>query len=171
MSITLTLLFFKYSVQVKISIAMLVHRSRHIIVKLMLWKYFVPLQLVPFPLNPLLHVHWKDPPMLLHVALLWHGETTAEHSSISRVFSQICKEFFQNYEWVVIQETITKYCYYNNTINSLIIFVYFCTGAHCSISWKSIVTCTLKRSISIVACCITVTWWNNQRAFVYIYSI
>ena len=112
---------------------MLVHRSRHIIDKLMLWKYFVPLQLVPFPLNPLLHVHWKDPPMLLHVALLWHGETTAEHSSISRVFSQICKEslselrmrgYPRNYYQILLLEQ------YIQQLNNICIFLYLCTLFH-----------------------------------------
>ena len=50
------------------------------------------MQLVPFALNLLLHR--KDTPMLLHVALLLHGETTKAHSSIFVVFSQTSKEFW-----------------------------------------------------------------------------
>ena len=60
---------------------------------------FVPVQFTPFHENPLLHVHWKDPPMLLHIALLWHGETTKEHSSIS-----IVEIKHQNDGWEVGQE-------------------------------------------------------------------
>ena len=40
------------------------------------------MQVVPFPENPLLHVHWKDPSVLLHVASLEHGDEA--HSFISR---------------------------------------------------------------------------------------
>ena len=43
---------------------------------------FIPVQVVPFPENPLLHVHWKDPSVLLHVASLEHGDEA--HSFISR---------------------------------------------------------------------------------------
>ena len=112
---------------------MSLHRSRHINIKLILWKYFVPLQLVPFPLNPLLHVHWKDPPMLLHVPLLWHGETPKEHSSISIVFSQICNEF-----WSELRMRVSPGNYYQillleqwiQQLNNTCIFLYLCTLFH-----------------------------------------
>ena len=83
MSVTLNFFLVKHSVYKNVQTAMLQNRSRHFIIKFILWKYFVPLQLFPFPENPLLHVHWKDPTVLLHVALLWHWEPVKAHSSIS----------------------------------------------------------------------------------------
>ena len=47
---------------------------------------FLPVQVVPSPLNPLLHVHWKDPSVLLHVASLEHGDEA--HSFMSMLAIQ-----------------------------------------------------------------------------------
>ena len=65
---------------------------------------FLPVQVVPSPLNPLLHVHWKDPSVLLHVASLGHGDET--HSFMSIVAN---KKHYLNHNFVfeIIQENIT----------------------------------------------------------------
>ena len=94
---------------------------------------FVPVHIVPFPENSFLHVHWKDPLVLWHVALLWHGETTKEVSSISIVFSQICKQFWSelrtrgcpgNYYQILLLEQQIK------QLNNICIFLYLCTLFH-----------------------------------------
>ena len=69
---------------------------------------FLPVQVVPFSENPLLHVHWKDPAVLLHIALLEHGETEEEHSSISIIDTRKNITSLQNYVKESGQENIAE---------------------------------------------------------------
>lgn len=43
----------------------------------------IPLQTVPFPVNPCSQTQLKEPSVLMHWALTSHGLESAEHSSIS----------------------------------------------------------------------------------------
>ena len=43
----------------------------------------LPVQLAPFPINPLLHLHWKLPMVLVQVALEWQFPVFFAHSSTS----------------------------------------------------------------------------------------
>ena len=61
------------------------------------------MQVVPFPENPLLHVHRKDPSVLLHVASLEHGDEA--HSFMSII--AINQNLNQNFSFEIIQENVT----------------------------------------------------------------
>ena len=67
---------------------------------------FVPVQFTPFPENPLLHVHWKDPPMLLHVASLEHGDVSHSFMSILAIKtllkSNVCIRNYSGKYYVII---------------------------------------------------------------------
>ena len=67
------------------------------------FNIFLPVQVVPFPLNPLLHVHWKDPSVLLHVASLEHGDEA--HSFMSTIAKK--KFFLSNFVLEITHKNIT----------------------------------------------------------------
>ena len=46
---------------------------------------YIPLQLVPFPKYPSLHLHVYEPPILLQVAFAWQGEFMLLHSLTSEI--------------------------------------------------------------------------------------
>ena len=48
----------------------------------------LPLQDVPFPVNPCLQEQLKEPSLLVHSAFSSHGLVSAEHSSISYEMEQ-----------------------------------------------------------------------------------
>ena len=68
----------------------------------------IPVQVVPFPENPLLHVHWKDPSVLLQVASLEHGDEAHSFMSIivieNKYFfkSQFCIRYYPGQYYVLV---------------------------------------------------------------------